>query len=274
MLVVSWLCGTLVLGDVQAPPREPPAELLLNFTQNGKIPLKSYYVDDSNKGKGTHYKFSRIDVEARISQARSIVREVLRNPPPNPPSAISHGMWMSQLTDLWLIHALDRYGVEKKDIVVFGSTSPWYESLVLSMGAQSVTVVEYNHLTYEHPAITCILVKDLPLEKQFDVALSLSSFDHDGLGRYGDPINPNADVEALGVVAKVLKPSGILFLTVPIGPDLLVWNLHRRYGNVRLPLLLEGWKQLDVIGWKEELISMESPYTVAYEPVFVLTNDV
>lgn len=33
---------------------------------------------------------------------------------------------------------------------------------------------QYNHLTYEHPAITCILVKDLPLEKQFDVALSLS----------------------------------------------------------------------------------------------------
>lgn len=54
------------------------------------------------------------------------------------------------------------------------------------------------------------------------IRLSLSSFfnnsfDHDGLGRYGDPINPNADVEALGVVAQVLKPSGILFLTVPIG---------------------------------------------------------
>lgn len=53
-----------------------------------------------------------------------------------------------------------------------------------------------------------------------------------------------------------------------------MWNLHRRYGKVRLPLLLQGWKQLDVIGWKEELISMESPYTVAYEPVFVLTKDV
>ena len=142
MVSYTHIQTTLLLSAafsiVQAPPREPPAELLLNFTQNGKIPLKSYYVDDSNKGKGgthlsmvapyrftpnanyplgTHYKFSRKDVEARISQARSIVREVLRNPPPNPPSAISHGMWMSQLTDLWLIHALDRYGVEKKDIV-------------------------------------------------------------------------------------------------------------------------------------------------------------
>lgn len=66
---------------------------------------------------GTHYKFLRKDVEALITQARSIVRDALRNPPPNAPSAIAHGMWMSQLTDIWLIHALDRYGVEKKDIV-------------------------------------------------------------------------------------------------------------------------------------------------------------
>ena len=96
---------------------------------------------------GTHYKYSREDIEKLISQAKSIVRDALRNPLPNAPSAITRGMWMSQLTDLWLIHALDHYGVERKNIVsifpccyfeshvtttlqvVFGSTSPWYESL-------------------------------------------------------------------------------------------------------------------------------------------------
>lgn len=104
----------------------------------------------------------------------------------------------------------------------------------------------------------------------FDIALSLSSFDHDGLGRYGDPINPNADLHAMQDVKAVLKPDGMLFLTVPLGPDVVVWNLHRRYGKLRLPRLLRGWEQVECVGWREELLEQTAPYTLAYEPVFVL----
>ena len=39
-------------------------------------------------------------------------------------------------------------------------------------------------------------------------------------------------------VRSILKPGGLLLLTVPVGPDVLVFNLHRRYGPARLPLLL------------------------------------
>ena len=34
--------------------------------------------------------------------------------------------------------------------------------------------MQYNRLTYDHPAITTLLLRDLPLEKQFDIALSIS----------------------------------------------------------------------------------------------------
>lgn len=53
---------------------------------------------------------------------------------------------------------------------------------------------------------------------------------------------------------------------------MVVWNLHRRYGNIRLPMLLEGWELLDRFGWKEDLLTQQSHYTLAYEPVFVLRN--
>ncbi len=43
------------------------------------------------------------------------------------------------------------------------------------------------------------------------------SFDHDGLGRYGDPIDPEGDLKAMQVVASVLKDEGTFILTVPIG---------------------------------------------------------
>ena len=133
---------------------------------------------------------------------------------------------------------------------------------------------QYNHLTYSHPNITTVLVTEEDISTNyhahFDVALSLSSFDHDGLGRYGDPINSDADITAMQVVKKVLKSDGMLFLTVPLGPDLVVWNLHRRYGKLRLPVLLGGWEEMECVGWREELLEQVSPYTLAYEPVFVL----
>ncbi len=50
-----------------------------------------------------------------------------------------------------------------------------------------------------------------------DRALSLSSFDHDGLGRYGDPINPIGDLVAMETVKQDLRSDGLLFLTIPIG---------------------------------------------------------
>ena len=55
-----------------------------------------------------------------------------------------------------------------------------------------------------------------------------------------------------------------------VGPDLVVWNLHRRYGEVRLPHLLKGWRQLEVIGWNEDLLTKEVSWMKTYEPVFVL----
>ena len=88
------------------------------------------------------------------------------------------------------------------------------------MGAQHVTTVEYNRLTYDHPNITTLLLSNLDATKMhFDVAISLSSFDHDGLGRYGDPINPDGDLEAMKTVQRVLNEEGLLFLTVPIGME-------------------------------------------------------
>jgi hypothetical protein len=105
-------------------------------------------------------------------------------------------------------------------VVVFGSTHPWYESLLLAMGVAHVTVVEYNLLTYSHPHISTITPSLLSPAAQFDSALSISSFDHDGLGRYGDPINPDGDLVAMDTVRNVVKEGGVLFLTVPIG---IVW---------------------------------------------------
>ena len=62
----------------------------------------------------------------------------------------------------------------------------------------------------------------------------------------------------------------LIFCSPHIGPDVVVWNLHRRYGNMRLPLLLEGWERVEDVGWHDRFLTKEAPYTRTYEPVFVL----
>lgn len=81
----------------------------------------------------------------------------------------------------------------------------------------------------------------------------------DGLGRYGDPVDPYGDFRAMRTAWRALRPGGRLLLTVPIGPDLVVWNLHRRYGELRLPRLLRGWEQMEVHGWDEDAEALRTP---------------
>jgi SAM-dependent methyltransferase len=106
--------------------------------------------------------------------------------------------------------------------------------------------------------------------KKFDVILSISSIEHDGLGRYGDPINPDADLEFMIMAKELLKPSGCMILAVPIGQDVLTWNRDRVYGRKRFPLLIKEWiLQKDFGFTAAEFDGAFGNY--AYQPVFLLT---
>lgn len=79
----------------------------------------------------------------------------------------------------------------------------------------------------------------------------------------------NNDLRAFRTTRCLLKPGGTLFMTVPIGPDVVVWNLHRRYGRLRLPWLLDGWTVDAAYGWDEGYLDADADFRRTYEPVFV-----
>ena len=61
-------------------------------------------------------------------------------------------------------------------------------------------------------------------------------------------MNPNGDLAAMKEFRHVLKDDGRLFLTVPVGEDLLKFNAERIYGRCRYSKLTKGWKVLEKIG--------------------------
>ena len=143
-------------------------------------------------------------------------------------------------------------------VAIIGSVEPWYEAICLAFGAAECVSVDYNPVYYNHPRLSWASISDLQADSEaagtFDVALSISSVEHDGLGRYGDPLDPDADLAAMGFLRHLLSPGGRALLAVPVGGDLLRWNMHRIYGKHRLPLLLAGWTVIAAEGWHPHLL--------------------
>lgn len=273
------------------PPDAMPPDLAPFYTRCGAVPTADFFVDDSGEGAGTHYSSTAAGVAALLADARALAAL--------PPAGVARLGARG-----WLSAALGAAPLRGARVVVFGSSSPLVETLALAHGAAAVTTVEYNNLTYEHAALTTVTphaalrtrAGRARHARAYDVALSVSSFDHDGLGRYGDPLGPDADLEAVDAVAdEWLDPAGprLLVLSVPVGPDVVAWNLLRRYGRVRLPLLLdaangEAWglppRPADAPPARWEIVrahgfapadaaaKLDAPvhFTKSYEPVWTL----
>ncbi len=58
--------------------------------------------------------------------------------------------------------------------------------------------------------------------------------EHIGLGRYGDTIDPDGDLNAIDELIRVLAKNGNLYFVVPIGIPRIYFNAHRIYDPVWL----------------------------------------
>ena len=83
---------------------------------------------------------------------------------------------------------------------------------------------------------------ELACSQGFDIIILCSVVEHIGLsGRYNSREEPDGDLRAMQKVLELLKPEGQLFLTIPVGKDVIQRPWHRVYGTQRLGRLLDGF---------------------------------
>lgn len=64
--------------------------------------------------------------------------------------------------------------------------------------------------------------------------------EHIGLGRYGDPLNPDGDLAAMLELQRVLAPGGNLLFVVPVGRPKVMFNAHRIYAYDQIRKYFSG----------------------------------
>jgi Caenorhabditis protein of unknown function, DUF268 len=148
-----------------------------------------------------------------------------------------------------------------KSVMVLGTEVPWVEAICLILGAAKVTTVEYGKIISEHPQLFPLTPLQINEEfrtgklESFDIAVTFSSIEHSGLGRYGDMLSPWGDVIWMAKMSCMVKPGGVIVVGVPQGwggrkpdGDSIWWNAHRTYGSLRWPLMLQNWDPFDMAG--------------------------
>ena len=135
--------------------------------------------------------------------------------------------------------------------LVLGSERPWVECLALEAGAAQTWTLEYSTIASTHPRLQAKPYKIMAAERiagtlpLADWAVSYSSLEHSGLGRYGDALNPEADREAARHAWCMLKPGGYFVLAVPMScaaDGYIQFNAHRTYGWRRLAHIAAGFE--------------------------------
>jgi hypothetical protein len=224
--------------DTPKPLKRIPTELIDGFTMNKRIPVLKFYLDDRVSAPvcNTSSTYKNVFTQLKERTFEYYGKEVLS-----------------------FYDAFEDYNLSGKTALIFGLAGCNCDAMAVWQNAKHVYVVDYNKPICEHDKITVLDMDELKAtDLKVDYAFSFSSFEHDGLGRYGDPISHDADFRAMQRAKNVVKPGGIMFLGVPIGRDCLVWNAHRIYGKLRLPLLLRGWLCLDVY-YPEKIRFFEEP---------------
>jgi SAM-dependent methyltransferase len=148
------------------------------------------------------------------------------------PAGAASGHYFYQ--DLWAARKI--YAARPATHLDIGSRIDGFVTHLLTF--MPVTVIDIRPLQNTVKGLTFIQADATNLlgiqDNSIESLSSLHAIEHFGLGRYGDPVEPEACFRAIEALVRVLKPGGRLYFSAPIGAERLEFNAHRVFAPTTL----------------------------------------
>ncbi|MGG6239025.1 DUF268 domain-containing protein [Nodosilinea sp. AN01ver1] len=118
-------------------------------------------------------------------------------------------------------------------------------------------------------------ILDLPFEDNTIHSLSsLCVVEHIGLGRYGDPLDPQGSEKAIAELKRVLCPKGNLYISVPIDDcNRVFFNAHRAFKESYIEQLLKPMQIIERAYVKGRKLLRERPDGFSIGLYHIVSND-
>lgn len=130
--------------------------------------------------------------------------------------------------DLWAAKLVFDSGVKRHFDI--GSRIDGFIAHLLAMNID-VTLIDIRKFPSEVEGLHTIVDDATSLQQvdneSIDSMSALCSLEHFGLGRYGDPIDPEACFKCFKEIQKKIKVGGRLYISLPIGAERVEFNAHR-----------------------------------------------
>lgn len=154
---------------------------------------------------------------------------------------VSNYFWQ----DLWAAKLI--YDDRPKEHYDIGSRLDGFIAHLLSYDIP-VNMIDIRPFPTDIPGLNTIVDDATELKQFCDESIeslsALCSLEHFGLGRYGDPIDPEACFKCFYNIQKKMKPSGRLYISVPIGKERVEFNAHRVF---YAKTIVESFDQMQLI---------------------------
>lgn len=129
--------------------------------------------------------------------------------------------------DLWAARKIYQHRPQRH--IDIGSRVDGFVAHLLSF--MPVTVIDVRPMTSAIQGLSFIqddatLLRNFP-DKSVESISSLHVAEHFGLGRYSDPVDPDACFRFMASLQRVLGEDGRLYFSVPIGRERVDFNAHR-----------------------------------------------
>lgn len=130
--------------------------------------------------------------------------------------------------DLWAAKLIYKSGVKRHFDI--GSRIDGFIAHLLAMDIE-VSMIDIREFPAEVENLYTVVddatnLKQIP-DESIESMSALCSLEHFGLGRYGDPIDPEACFKCFDAIQRKMRKGGRLYISVPIASERVEFNAHR-----------------------------------------------